>query len=229
MRPKGLLITIDGPAGAGKSTVAKKLAQKLGYLYLDTGAMYRVVALAAKRLGLDFQDEERLGELAKTLDFKLVPRENGVSVFLGEEDVSQAIRTPEIDRLSSVVARVPGVREALKTRQQAIGKEGGVIAEGRDMGSVVFPDAEIKFFITASLEARARRRYKEQKQKGLNISFEEVLTNLRERDERDSKREVAPLVIPEGAIIIDTSELSPEQVLDMVLKEIEKVKKDGKS
>ncbi|AEH45998.1 cytidylate kinase [Thermodesulfatator indicus DSM 15286] len=229
MRPRGLLITIDGPAGAGKSTVAKKLAKKLGYLYLDTGAMYRVVALAAQRLGLDFQDKEKLGELARTLDFKLVPAENGVKVFLGHEDVSEAIRTPEIDRLSSVVARIPSVREALKIRQQAMGKDGGVIAEGRDMGSVVFPDAEIKFFITASLEARAKRRYEEQKQRGLKVSFEEVLSNLRERDERDSKREVAPLVVPEGALVIDTSGLTPDQVLEIVLKEIEKVKKNGKS
>ncbi len=229
MRPRGLLITIDGPAGAGKSTVAKKLAKKLGYLYLDTGAMYRVVALAAQRLGLDFQDKEKLGELARTLDFKLVPAENGVKVFLGHEGVSEAIRTPEIDRLSSVVARIPSVREALKIRQQAMGKDGGVIAEGRDMGSVVFPDAEIKFFITASLEARAKRRYEEQKQRGLKVSFEEVLSNLRERDERDSKREVAPLVVPEGALVIDTSGLTPDQVLEIVLKEIEKVKKNGKS
>ncbi|NPB09678.1 MAG: (d)CMP kinase [Thermodesulfobacteria bacterium] len=222
MRPKGLLVTIDGPAGAGKSTIARLLAQKLGYLYLDTGAMYRAVALAAKRRGISPEDEEALTRLCRELDLKLVPRGDGLAVMLDGEDVSEEIRTPEIDRLSSMVAKVPGVRECLKERQRALGEAGGVVAEGRDMGSHVFPDADLKFFLTASPEVRAKRREQDLRRKGYSVSYEKVLQEILERDRRDQEREVAPLVVPEGAILIDTSSLTTEEVLKRLLEEVER-------
>ncbi|WP_022852530.1 (d)CMP kinase [Thermodesulfatator atlanticus] len=224
MEPKGLIITIDGPAGAGKSTIAKRLAKKLGYLYLDTGAMYRVVALAARRKGLSFEDEKAISLLAKTLSFELHPAEDGVKVFLEGEDVSEAIRTPEIDELSSRVASIAEVRKALQERQREIGRHGAIVAEGRDMGSEVFPDAQVKFFLTASPETRAKRRYEQQKAKGLPVSYEKVLEDIKRRDERDSMRKVAPLIKPGDAIEIDSSYLSPDEVLERIITEIEKVK-----
>ncbi len=221
MRPKGLLITIDGPAGAGKSTIARALAKELGYLYLDTGAMYRAVALAAQRKGL-LGEEEAISRLCEELSLELRPGEAGLSVFLDGEDVSQEIRTPEIDRLSSIVASIPGVRRCLQRRQRALGEAGGVVAEGRDMGSHVFPDADLKFFLTANPEVRARRRYEELRAKGQEISLEEVLAEVLARDRRDQEREIAPLVVPEGAIIIDTSDLSREEVLSLLLERVRK-------
>ena len=222
MGPKGLLITIDGPAGAGKSTLAKRLAAKLGYLYLDTGAMYRSVALAAKRKGLSFEDEEALSRLAQNLDLEFKPSPNGMRVLLEGEDVSSAIRTPEIDKLSSIVARVPGVRKALSVRQRELGRRGGVVAEGRDMGSVVFPDADLKFFLTASPEVRAERRLQQLKNRGVFADYEKILQEILERDRRDQERKIAPLVVPEGAIVIDTSELTPEGVLEILLEHVER-------
>ncbi len=220
MRPRGLLITIDGPAGAGKSTVARALARELDYLYLDTGAMYRAVALAAKKRGLSFQDEDALARLCEKLSLELLPCREGLCVLVEGEDVSQEIRTPEIDYLSSLVARIPGVRLCLKKRQRVLGEAGGVVAEGRDMGSHVFPDADLKFFLTASPEVRAQRRHRELLAKGHEISFEEVLEEVLARDKRDRERELAPLVVPEGALVLDTSELSTEEVIERLLQEV---------
>ncbi len=220
MGPKGLVITIDGPAGAGKSTVGRRLARELSYLFLDTGAMYRAVGLCAKRLGLDPKDQEALTELCQALALRLEPAEHGVRVFVEDEEVTAHLRTPEIDYWASVVARVPGVRACLKERQRAYGAEGGVVAEGRDMGSVVFPDADLKFFLTASEEERARRRYRDLKAQGLEVSFEKVLAELKERDRRDKERETAPLIVPKGAEIIDTSGLELEEVLDLLLARV---------
>ncbi len=215
-------ITIDGPAGAGKSTLAKLLAQKLGYLYLDTGAMYRAVALAAYKNKIPLQDEQALTLLCEGLDLELKPSEGGLKILLEGEDVSQEIRTPLIDRLSSLVARVPGVRACLKKRQRRLGEQGGVVAEGRDMGSHVFPEAHVKFFLTATPEIRAQRRYEELIRKGLQVSYEETLREVLERDQRDQEREIAPLKIPQGAIVIDSSRLSPSAILQKMLHEIEK-------
>ncbi len=220
MRARGLLITIDGPAGAGKSTIAKRLAASLGYLYLDTGAMYRSVALAAKRKGISFQDEEALARLAQEMDLRLEPSGDGVRVLLEGEDVSEAIRTPEIDRLSSLVAQVPGVRAALSARQKELGQEGGVVAEGRDMGSFVFPEADLKFFLTATPEVRAKRRLAQLESKGLKADYEKILADIIERDKRDRERKIAPLVVPEGAIVIDTSDKTPQEVLELLLNHV---------
>ena len=222
MKSKKLIITIDGPAGAGKSTLAKLLAQKLGYLYLDTGAMYRAVALAAKEKGIDFQDHEALGELCRKISLELRPSPEGLKIILEGRDVSQAIRTPEIDHLSSLVAQVPQVRECLRARQRALASEGNVVAEGRDMGTQVFPEAPLKFFLTASAEERARRRHQDHLAKGLQVEFEEILEDILKRDQRDQKRKVAPLKIPEGAIVIDTSGLSVEEVLEKMLSYVKK-------
>jgi cytidylate kinase len=222
VRPKGLLITIDGPAGAGKSTVGRRLAGELGYLFLDTGAMYRAVGLAAKRAGVSPEDEASIVALCQTLELNLLPQDKGARVFLNGEEVTSLLRTPEMDRWASAVARIPGVRAWLFKRQRAYGKEGGVVAEGRDMGSVVFPDADLKFFLTASPEERAKRRLRDLLAQGLNVSYEEVLRDLLERDLQDQKRETAPLIIPEGALVVDTSGLGLEDVLKRLLFEIKK-------
>ncbi len=223
MGPKGLVITIDGPAGAGKSTVGRRLAQELSYLFLDTGAMYRAVGLSAKRMGLDPGDQEALTELCQAMSLRLEAAAQGVRVFVDDEEVTHLLRTPEIDYWASVVARVPGVRTCLKERQRAFAAQGGVVAEGRDMGSVVFPDADLKFFLTASEEERARRRYRDLKAQGLAVSFEKVLAELRERDQRDQQRETAPLVVPQGALVIDTSGLDLEEVLALLLARVKEI------
>ncbi|MGD2124702.1 MAG: (d)CMP kinase [Desulfobacteraceae bacterium] len=219
------IITVDGPAGAGKSTVSRLLAKKLQIFYLDTGAMYRAVALQAKREGIDIDDTERLAELCRNLDlhFKTVGEEN--RLFIGNKDISLAIRSPEMDMLSSRISAVKEVREAMTELQRKIGREGGVVAEGRDMGTVVFPDADHKFFMTALAEVRAERRYLERMNRGESVSRAEVEIELRKRDDQDANRAIAPLLIAEDAKVIDTSALSPDQVVEIVLTEI----KDGRT
>jgi len=214
------IITVDGPAGAGKSTVSLILAKRLQILYLDTGAMYRAVALQAKREGIDIRDRERLGELCRYLDLRFKKEGEAFKLFLGEEDISLLIRSPEMDMLSSNISTVKEVREAMKALQRKIGRERGIVAEGRDMGTVVFPDADHKFFITASAQVRAERRYKERRERGEPISREEVARELKKRDEQDSNRAIAPLLAAEDAKILDTSLLSISQVVGTMLSEI---------
>jgi cytidylate kinase len=214
------IITVDGPAGAGKSTVSLILAKRLQILYLDTGAMYRAVALQAKREGIDIRDRERLGELCRYLDLRFKKEGEAFKLFLGEEDISLLIRSPEMDMLSSTISTVKEVREAMKALQRKIGRERGIVAEGRDMGTVVFPDADHKFFITASAQVRAERRYKERRERGEPISREEVARELKKRDEQDSNRAIAPLLAAEDAKILDTSLLSISQVVGTMLSEI---------
>ncbi len=213
------IITIDGPAGAGKSTVSKELARRLGYLYLDTGAMYRAVAWAARHKGIiDIRQKEGLSGLCK--DLKLEFRGN--CIFLNGRDVSPLIRTPEIDRLSSAVSKVPVVREYLTKIQRELGSRGNIVAEGRDMGTVVFPQAAHKVFLTASLEERARRRKRQLEAQGKKIRYEEVLAQIEARDREDSTRSIAPLRAAPDSVIIDSSHLTIEQVLEkiaMCLKE----------
>ncbi len=215
-----MIITIDGPAGSGKSTAARKLAACLGIAYLDTGAMYRAVALKALRSGADLNDGQALAETARQSDVRLDCRPTHTRVLLDGCDVSEAIREMTVDRATGYVARVPAVREILVAKQQEIGRQlGSLVTEGRDQGSLVFPDAEAKFFLDAKIEKRAERRYHELIADGQDISYEEVLEGLELRDGNDASR-WAPLLVPGGAIRIDTTEMSITQVVDLLKAQV---------
>jgi cytidylate kinase len=217
------IVAIDGPAGAGKSTVARRLADALGYVLVDTGAMYRSVALAAKRAGVDWKDGAKLGELsrslveARSLVFERDPA-LGVRVKLAGEDVSDAIRTPDIAQGASTVSTHGDVRTALLELQRQAGREGGVVLEGRDIGTVVFPHAEAKFFLTASAETRARRRHADLVTKGNAGSFEETLADVKRRDAQDEGRAIAPLKKADDAILVDSTALSIDETVAKMLE-----------
>ena len=225
MAEKQNIITIDGPSGAGKSTISKLLAAKLQYTYLDTGAMYRVVGLRVKRSGLDLEAEnakERLIKLLETLNMTLAPGEEGqeTRALLNEEDVSDAIRTPEMSMVASRVSALPEVRNKLTEMQRSIGSNGAIVAEGRDMGTVVFPDAKYKFFLDATPEERAKRRQDQLLQKGQKVEYEELLVQIQKRDRDDSSRSLAPLKPAADAVIIDSSEMSIDDVVSFMLKAV---------
>jgi len=217
-----LIVAIDGPSGVGKSTLSRRLAEHLGYVNIDTGAMYRSVALATRRAGLAADDENGLAQLCERLviDFQRTPE--GLRVLLDGEDVSEEIRAPEVSLLTARVAAIPAVREAMVSQQRRLGAAGGVVLEGRDIGTVVFPDAEIKVFLQASSEERGRRRYLELRAKGLEVDLEQTVREVEERDRADMNRSVAPLVQAPDAVLVDTTELDIEGVfarlLDLVLE-----------
>ncbi|AVX20403.1 MULTISPECIES: (d)CMP kinase [Carboxydocella] len=213
-------IAIDGPAGAGKSTIARLLARQLGYLYVDTGAMYRAVTLKVLKQGLDPGDEKEIADMLTETEVDLIPATEGLRVILDGEDVSDAIRTPQVSQAVSQVARIPAVREKLTIWQRALGEKWPVVMDGRDIGTVVLPEAEHKFFLTASLEERARRRYLELKSKGYTQSFESLLEEMALRDKMDSGREIAPLKPAEDAQIIDTTGMTIEEVVNELLKRL---------
>jgi cytidylate kinase len=222
------VVAIDGPAGAGKSTVTKRVAGELGYLLVDTGALYRAVALAALRAGISWEDDAALGAFA----FQLVAERavelgtragGGVAVRLRGEDISSAIREPNVSQGASKVSAVSAVREALLDMQRAAGAQGGVILEGRDIGTVVFPSAEAKFFLTASVDVRARRRLDELISSGKPAEFEEVRREVAERDLRDSTRPIAPLKQAPDAMSIDSSVLSIDQVVARIVLRVREV------
>lgn len=212
-RQKGLIIAIDGPSGAGKSTITKLLSQRLGYINIDTGAMYRTLALMVKRAGISLDDGEALQHVCSTVSIVFERNNGGYRVIANGEDVSDAIRTPEISLLTSAVSSKKVVREIMTRMQRDMGKDGGVVLEGRDIGTVVFPDADVKFFLSASVEERGRRRYEELMAKGEGVSLEQTIAEVARRDEQDSNREHAPLRKADDAIELDSTALSIEEVL----------------
>jgi len=215
-----LIIAIDGPSGAGKSTLSKLLARCLGYVNIDTGAMYRCVALASLRRGIDPQDGEKLEALCRGLHIDFVPEDGENRVLMDGEDVSEAIRTPEVSLLTSRVSAMPEVRSAMVNLQRKMGEKGGVVLEGRDIGTVVFPHADIKFFLLASALERGRRRYQELKARGLDVDLDQTIAEVEARDRADSEREHAPLIQAEDALTIDSTRMPIDEVLEYMLKEI---------
>lgn len=217
---KALVVTIDGPAGAGKSTVARGLALALGYRLLDTGAMYRAVALLARRQGTSWDETETLADMAASLDVSFALDGDVNRVCVAGEDITAAIREPEISYGASRVSAVPAVRAALLDLQRRLGAEGGVVVEGRDTGTVVFPGADVKFFLTASDDVRARRRHDELVHSGQGGTYEGTLEDMRARDERDTSRPVAPLAQAADAVLVDSSSLTLDVVIDTMLDQV---------
>ena len=216
------VIAIDGPAGVGKSTTARALAQRLGYTLVDTGALYRGVALAAQDRGISWDDEAAVVALTGEIDLDFVSEEDGTPrLLLNGQDRAGEIRTPELSAGASQVSAYAGVRRALLSIQRDLGRQGGVVLEGRDIGTVVFPDAEVKLFLTASAEERARRRVLDLQERGMRADQDEILAGIRSRDEADSTRAIAPLRPAEDAVILDSTSLDLESVVRHVLELVE--------
>lgn len=217
--PKSLTIAMDGPAGSGKSTVARRIAERMGYLFLNSGAMYRAVTLLAVRAKVSCTDLKKLIELAHgcRIDFA----NNGKTTLLNGEDVSELIQTPEIDKAVVDIAKVAEVRKAMVKQQRRIGKDGGIVVEGRDVTTVVFPDAEIKFYLDASVQERAKRRFLELQTKRIACTVDQIEQEIRTRDEKDVSRAHSPLRAAEDAIIVDTTDRTLNQVVDFIMERIE--------
>lgn len=224
---KVLNIAIDGPAGAGKSTIAKAVAAKLGFIYIDTGAMYRAVGLGAVRRGVDSADAEGVVSILDELSITLKHTEKGQLIFLNGEDVSEAIRMPEISVAASNVAVIPAVRLKLVELQRQLAKRDNVIMDGRDIGTYVLPDAKLKIFLTAAPEARAQRRFLELTQKGVQTTFEEVFADMSYRDKNDSGREFAPLKPAEDSVLVDSTELTLEETVAKITAMAEEARKEA--
>jgi CMP/dCMP kinase len=216
-----LIIAIDGPSGAGKSTLAKRLAKELRFIYLDTGAMYRALALKVLRQGVDLADDARLEELIRETEIDLQENHGRLEVLLDGADVAAEIRTPEVSQMASKVSALRQVRARMLELQRAMGKRGSVVAEGRDIGTVIFPEAEVKVFLDASVCERARRRYDELKAAGRIVDLEETRREIEERDKRDSQRDVAPLRKADDAMLIDSSKVNAEELAAMVLAHVQ--------
>jgi CMP/dCMP kinase len=219
---KKIIVAIDGPAGAGKSTVAKRLAKELGYTYMDTGAMYRAFALKARRDGIDLESESDLRSALAGSSVELLEKDGRQKVLLDGRDVTTEIRAPEMSQWASKISALRPVRERMVELQRAFGARGGIVAEGRDIGTVVFPDAEVKIFLTARPEERGRRRFAELKGQGKEVTLEETLGEMRQRDDRDQGREMAPLRQAEDAVALDSTGMSIDQVVETIMKEIKK-------
>lgn len=214
------VITIDGPTASGKGTVAHKVADRLGFHFLDSGSLYRLTALTAIRRGTDLRDEHALAKLAEHLPAKF----SGGEILLANENVTQAIRAEEVGNVASKIAALPTVRHALFGLQLGFRRAPGLVADGRDMGTVIFPNARLKVFLTASVEARAQRRYKQLIDKGFSASMQDLLSDLQARDDRDTHRAIAPLVPAEGAHILDTSQMTADEAFEQVLRWYAQVK-----
>ncbi|MGH9715931.1 MAG: (d)CMP kinase [Candidatus Acidiferrales bacterium] len=217
LKVRTIVIAIDGPVGSGKSTLARRVAALMGYVYVDTGAMYRAVALKALRRGVPLDAGDQLTALAGETRIDLRAEDGGQRVFLDGEDVTSAIRTPEVSQAASKAAVIEGVRHVLVAEQRRAGAQGGVVMEGRDIGSVVFPDAGLKIFLTASPEIRAERRWREHQQKGDAIDLPRTLGEIHERDRRDSGRISSPLVRAKDAVVVDSTAMDPEEVARLVV------------
>jgi cytidylate kinase len=218
-----LIIAIDGPSAAGKSTLAKRLAKELGFTYLDTGAMYRALALKVLRAGIDIGNERMLKELIGRTKIDLLENAGNLHVLLDGEDVSEWIRTPEVSQMASKASALRTVRQWMLILQRTLGQRGDVVAEGRDIGTVVFPDAEVKIYLDASTQERARRRVEELRRAGRQVTLDETLREMVERDKRDSERDLAPLCRAADAVAIDSSALDAESLAQTVMQEIRKM------
>lgn len=218
---KNFIVAIDGPNGAGKSTIARELARRMGCTYIDTGAMYRAIGLYVLRRGVSSEDCCGIVRLLDEIDIRLEHREDGQHIFLGDEDVSSEIRTPEASIYASNVSKIGEVRAALLDLQRGFADTGSIVMDGRDIGTVVFPNADIKIFLTASVERRAERRHKELTERGERVSLEEVRYDLEWRDKNDSTRKLAPLKPAEDAVLVDTSEIGFEDSVELVRKIVE--------
>jgi cytidylate kinase len=212
-----MIIAIDGPSGAGKSTLGRMIAREMGYLYIDTGAMYRAVALAVIESKVGLNDSQRVAAVAEGADIKLEGDPDSLRVSLNGRDISEEIRTEEVSHASSVISTIPEVRRTLVERQRRMGSHGRVVLDGRDIGTVVFPNADVKFFLTAQPQERASRRFREDRLRERDVTFEETFTDITARDQRDSTREDSPLAIADNAVVIDSTELSIEEVADRML------------
>ena len=218
--PRPIIIAIDGPSGAGKSTLGRMVARELGLLYIDTGAMYRAAALAVIGSSVSTADAGAVAEVVARANINLQGDPDSLRVTLDERDVSEAIRTEEVGHTASIISAIPEVRRVLVSRQREMGSRGGVVLDGRDIGTVVFPNADIKFFLTAAPEERAHRRFEENRLKERDASFEETLLDINKRDQRDSTRADSPLVIAHDAVVIDSTELSIEEVFERMMNVI---------
>ncbi|KGQ71152.1 cytidylate kinase [Chelonobacter oris] len=218
---KNIIITIDGPSGVGKGTLCQALAEKLGFELLDSGAIYRVLGVAAVKSAVALDNETALADLAAKLDIRFIPQDGKVSVFLNGEDVSAEIRTEAAGNNASKVASLPKVRSALLQRQRDFSCGKGLIADGRDMGTVVFPQAQAKIFLDAAAEERANRRFKQLQQKGITADYDQILAEIKQRDFRDRNREIAPLKAAEDAFLLDSTALSISEVVEKALQYID--------
>ena len=228
---KSMVVVIDGPAASGKSTTARKVAEKLGWFYLDTGAMYRAVTVKVLQERIPLDDSKAIARAAEKMRIKLLPGREGLKIDVDNEDVTLEIRTPEVDRAVGPVCEVAKVREIMVRKQQEIGASGHVIAEGRDMGTVVFPNADLKFYMIASVEERAKRRKKDLEKQGMEISFEEIKSEIQRRDERDSNRSNSPLMQAEDAVQIDTTNMKVDdqvnRIVDRIMRKQALLEKNG--
>ncbi len=222
MIEKRLIITVDGPAGSGKSTVSKILAERISYMYLDTGLLYRAVAYAAMQRGISVEDDEALRKLCEGINIPFETDNGNMKVLIDGEDVSDSVRTEEIGMLASSVSAVSAVRDTLLQPQRNAGRYGGIVAEGRDMGTVVFPDADIKFFLDADPDERARRRYAQLMENGVNVDLSAIKRGLEARDYQDTQREVAPLKPAGDSVIIDTTGIDVDRVIEKMTIMVEK-------